>query len=86
MEHQIRQCHIAQVDNRPTDILSHPRNSINQDFGEEYEQVQDGDDLAKQLEGLALQPAKEDTKVSEPEKVEVKGKNSKRKTKAKKGE
>ena len=57
-----------------------------EDFGEEDEEVRDGDDLAKQLEGLALQPAKEDTKVSEPAKIEAKEKKSKRKTKAKKGE
>jgi hypothetical protein len=52
-----------------------------EDFGEE---VLEEDDLAKQLEGLALQPAKEDVEV--PEKVEVKEKKSKKKTKAKKGE
>jgi serine/threonine-protein kinase haspin len=52
-----------------------------EDFGEE---VLEEDDLAKQLEGLALQPTKEDVEV--PEKVEVKEKKSKKKTKAKKGE
>ncbi len=52
-----------------------------EDFGEE---VLEEDDLAKQLEGLALQPAAEDVEVSE--KVEVKEKKSKRKTKTKKGE
>ena len=55
-----------------------------EDFGEEAEEVQEEDDLAKQLEGLALQPAKEDAEVSEAEKVEAKEKKSKRKTKAKK--
>ena len=51
-----------------------------EEFGEEE------DELARQLEGLALRPAEEDVEVSEPEKVEVKEKKSKRKTKAKKGE
>jgi len=55
-----------------------------EDFGEEVEGVQEEDDLAKQLEGLALQPAKEDAKV--PKQFEAKEKKSKRKNKAKKGE
>ncbi|GAB7326543.1 hypothetical protein MBLNU13_g10529t1 [Cladosporium sp. NU13] len=55
-----------------------------EDFGEEAEEVQEDDDLAKQLERLALQPVKEDEEVTEPEKVEAKEKKSKRKTKAKK--
>ncbi|KAM0708786.1 hypothetical protein Q7P35_005439 [Cladosporium inversicolor] len=58
-----------------------------EDFGEEVEEVQqEEDDLAKQLEGLDLQPAKEDVEVLEPEKVETKEKKSKRTKKAKKGE
>jgi hypothetical protein len=57
-----------------------------EDFGEEVQEVQEEDDLARQLEGLALQPAKEDVEVPEPQKVEVKEKKSKRKTKAKKCE
>lgn len=54
-----------------------------EDFGEE---VQEEDDLAKQLEGLALQPVKEETEMLQPEKVDAKEKKSKKKTKAKKGE
>ena len=55
-----------------------------EDFGEEAEEVQEGDDLAKQLEGLALQPAEDHAEVSEPEKVKAKEKKGKKKTKAKK--
>jgi hypothetical protein len=54
-----------------------------EDFGEE---VLEEDDLAEQLEGLALQPATENVEVPEPHKVEAKEKKSKKKTKAKKGE
>jgi serine/threonine-protein kinase haspin len=56
-----------------------------EDFGEEIEEVrEEEEDLVKQLEGLALQPATEDVEVAG--KLEANEKKSKRKNKAKKGE
>jgi serine/threonine-protein kinase haspin len=57
-----------------------------EDFGEEVEEVREEDDLAKQLEGLALRPAKEEAETLQSEKVDAKEKKSKTKTKTKKGE
>jgi serine/threonine-protein kinase haspin len=58
-----------------------------EEFGEEVEVVQEAEDdnLAKQLEGLALQPAEEEVNVSAQTAVKVE-KSKKTKKKAKKGE
>jgi serine/threonine-protein kinase haspin len=56
-----------------------------EEFGEEMQEVEEEDDLARQLEGLALQPAEEEVKVSAQTAVKVE-KSKKTKKKAKKGE
>jgi serine/threonine-protein kinase haspin len=56
-----------------------------EEFGEEVQESED-DDLAKQLEGLALQPAEEEVNDSAQTAVKVEKKSKMTKKKAKKGE